>query len=93
MSGDRPKLISTPTSFSQGVARTDARTWGVMAILLVVAVAVVLVANQFYEKKPMFGNAPFGSAPPQQEDRAVPVARPGEVPIVRPGEVPPGPHH
>lgn len=74
MSGDRPKLISTPTSFSQGVARTDMKTWGVMGILFLIALAVVFGLNLFHEKKPMFGNAPFGSAPPQPERlREIPV--------------------
>jgi len=85
MSGDRPKLISTPTSFSQGVARTDMKTWGVMGVLLLIALAVVFTVNFFHEKKPMFGNAPFGSAPPQpQQERVVPVARPGDVPAPPP---------
>jgi hypothetical protein len=70
-----------PTSFSQGVARTDSRTWGVLGILLLVAIGVVLVLNLTVEKKPMFGNAPFGQGQqPAAEDRAVPVARPGEIP-------------
>ncbi|MBI1214026.1 MAG: hypothetical protein GC190_21400 [Alphaproteobacteria bacterium] len=84
MSGDRPRLIWLPTSFSQGVARTDAKTWGVLTILLVIAIAVVVVLNVFHEKKPMFGNAPFGQAPAQQRERVVPVARPGDVPPARP---------
>ena len=85
MSGDRPRLIWLPTSFSQGVARADTNTWIVLGILLVVAIVVVLGLNLTYTKKPMFGDAPFGQAPPQQQqERVVPVARPGEVPPPRP---------
>jgi hypothetical protein len=85
MSGDRPKYISQPTSFSQGVARADMKTWGVLSIVLVIAIAVVLVLNFTYEKTSMFGDAPFGTAPPQQQkERVVPVARPGEAPPPRP---------
>jgi hypothetical protein len=83
MSGDRPKLISTPTSFSQGVARTDLRTWGVMAILFAVALAVVFLLNAVHEKQPMFGDAPFGSAPRQQtEPQSPPGERRREIPVV-----------
>ena len=74
MSDDRPPLISAPTSFSQGVARTDMRTWFVMFVLLVIAIAVVLTLGVFHKKVPMFGNAPFGSAPPPpQRLDAIPV--------------------
>jgi len=77
VSGDRPKLISTPASFSQGVARTDMRTWGVMAILLAIAVAIVLTFGFFHKKVPMFGNAPFGQGrPPAQPQRL------HEIPVV-----------
>ena len=86
MSGDRPRFIWLPTSFSQGVARADTNTWIVLGILLVVAIAAVLVLNLTYEKKSMFGDAPFGQAPPPpRQERAVPVARPGDVPIPPPG--------
>ena len=84
MSDDRPKLISMPMSFGQGVARTDMKTWGVMAILLVIAIAVVLVLGVFHKKQPMFGNAPFGQAP--QHAQPQPTAPPGErlreIPVV-----------
>lgn len=74
MSGDRPKLISMPTSFSQGVARADMKTWGVLSIVLAIAVAVVVLLNLTTEKKSMFGDAPFGKAPPPpQQERVVPV--------------------
>jgi hypothetical protein len=90
MSGDRPKLISAPTSFSQGVARTDMKTWGVMGILLVIAIAAVMLLGVFHEKQPMFGNAPFGQAPPQQQQQPQ-SERLREIPVVRPGELPPPP--
>jgi hypothetical protein len=84
MSGDRPRFIWMPTSFSQGVARTDSKTWGVLTILLVVAIGVVLVLNLTVEKKPMFGNAPFGQGQRQQQERreAIPVvpAHPAPLP-------------
>jgi hypothetical protein len=86
VSGEPPKLISAPISFSQGVARTDMKTWGVMAILLAVAIAVVLTFGLFHKKVPMFGNAPFGSAPPQQQPERL-----REIPVVRP-PAPPPPH-
>ena len=81
MPGDRPKLISTPTSFSQGVARTDTRTWGVMFIILVIAIAAVMLLGVFHKKQPMFGNAPFGQAPPQAQPERL-----REIPVV------PAPH-
>ena len=85
MSGDRPRLISMPTSFSQGVARADMKTWGVLSIVLVIAIVVVVVFNMTYEKKPMFGDAPFGTAKPQPgQERVIPVAPPGSVPAPRP---------
>ena len=87
MSGDRPKLISTPTSFSQGVSRTDMKTWGVMGILFLIALAVVFGLNLFHEKKPMFGDAPFGSAPPQQQQERL-----REIPVVPAHRPPPPPH-
>jgi len=86
MSGDRPKLISMPTSFSQGVARADMKTWGVLSILLAIAVVVVVLFNLTYEKKPMFGDAPFGTAPPPpRQERVIPVAPPGSIPVPPPG--------
>lgn len=95
MSGDPPKLISAPTSFSQGVARTDMRTWLVMAVLLAIAIAVVLTLNTFHEKKPMFGDAPFGTAPQRQQQPQQPDAPPSgerlrEIPVV---PAPPPPAH
>lgn len=84
MSGDRPKYISMPTSFSQGVARADMKTWGVLSIVLVIAIVVVVVFNMTYEKKPMFGDAPFGTAPPPPvKERVVPVAPRGTAPPPR----------
>ena len=53
------------------------RTWGVMAILLIVAIAIVLTFGLFHKKVPMFGNAPFGQGrPPAQTQRL------HEIPVV-----------
>ena len=87
MSGEPPKLISTPTSFSQGVARTDMKTWGVMAILLVIAIAVVLTLGLFHKKVPMFGNAPFGQAPQQPQSQPPQDGR-RDIPVVPSRDVP-----
>jgi len=87
LSDDRPKLISTPTSFSQGVARTDTRTWFVMLAILAVAIAVVLTLGVFHKKQPMFGNAPFGMAPPPRQSQRL-----HEIPVVPVPAQPPKPH-
>ena len=94
MSDDRPRLISTPTSFSQGVARTDTRTWFVMLAILAIAIAAVLTLGLFHKKQPMFGNAPFGRAAPSRQVEPQPPQsqKLDAIPVVRAPPRPAKPH-
>ena len=67
------------------------KTWGVMAILLVIAIAVVLTLGLFHKKVPMFGNAPFGQAPQRQPQSQPPQDGRRDIPVVPSRDVPPPP--
>jgi hypothetical protein len=81
------KLISTPVSVNDGFKRADARTWFVLMIAAVAAVAVVVLINLFVEKpnvrwpsSPARQAAPPAAEPANEEPRSYDVAPPGAVP-------------
>jgi hypothetical protein len=86
MAQDDYKLISTPVSVSDGFKRADGRTWFVLIIAAVAAVAIVVLINLFVEKPNVrwpsspARQAPQAAEPANEEPRSYDVAPPGAVP-------------
>lgn len=81
------KLFSTPVSVSDGFQRADGRTWFVLSIALVAAIAVVVLINLFVEKpgvrwpsSPTQTAPAADTAPASEEPRTYDVAPPSSVP-------------
>jgi hypothetical protein len=78
------RMISTPVSMQDGFRRADGRTWSVLMIAAVIAIAVVVLINLFVEKPKVRWPASPTQAPVAQpssdEPRTYDVAPPGAVP-------------
>jgi len=77
------KLFSTPVSVSDGFQRADGRTWFILSIALVAAIAVVVLINRFVEKPGVrWPSSPTQTtpAPASEEPRTYDVAPPSSVP-------------
>lgn len=65
MAQDEHKLMSTPVSVSDGLKRSDSRTWFVLMVAAAVAVAIVAAVNLFVEKpKISWPSSPTQATPP-----------------------------
>lgn len=80
------KLFSTPVSVNDGFKRSDSKSWTILGIALLVAVAIVAVINLVFEKpKVKWPSSPAQPAaqpaePPPDEPRTYDVAPPARVP-------------
>ena len=73
------KLFTTPVSMNDGFKRSDSKTWGVLGVLLLTAIAVVVLINLFFDKpKLRWPSSPAQQAAPpapqQDEPRTYDVA-------------------
>jgi hypothetical protein len=86
MAQDEHKLMSTPVSVSDGLKRSDSRTWFVLMMAAAVAVAIVAAINLFVEKpKVRWPTSPTQAPPPaaapaSDEPRTYDVAPPSAAP-------------
>jgi hypothetical protein len=79
------KMISTPVSVQDGFRRADGRTWSVLLIGAVIAIAIVVLIDLFVEKPKVRWptsptQAPPAAQPSSDEPRTYDVAPPGAVP-------------
>jgi hypothetical protein len=81
MAQNEHKLFTTPVSVNDGFKRSDGRTWAVLGIVAVVAIAAVVLLNLFVEKPGIrWPSSPAPQATPA-EPRAYDVAPPEPVPV------------
>jgi hypothetical protein len=89
MAQNEHKLFTTPVSVNDGFKRSDGKTWAVLGIVALAAIAVVVLINLFVEKpkvrwpsSPAQQAAPAPQAAPAQPDepRTYDVAPPASVP-------------
>ncbi|NOT41065.1 MAG: hypothetical protein HOP13_11285 [Alphaproteobacteria bacterium] len=81
MAQNEHKLFTTPVSVNDGFKRSDGKTWAVLGIVALVAIATVVLINLFVEKpKVRWPRSPVPqSAPPESvpvEPRTYDVAPP-----------------
>lgn len=78
------KLFTTPVSVNDGFKRSDGRTWSVLGIVALVAIAAVVVINLFVEKRsvrwPTSPAPQAAPAPASEEPRTYDVAPPDTSP-------------
>jgi len=86
------KMFTTPVQLSDGLKRSDAKTWAVLLIVAVIAVVIVVAINLFVERKPVHWPtspktvpAPAAAPDDSNEPRTYEVAPPGAVPPPKSG--------
>ena len=85
MTDQEHKLFVTPVSVADGMKRADGRTWFILMIAAILAIAVVLLINLFVEKPKVKwpdSPRPAATAPAEERDepRTYDVAPPQSVP-------------
>ncbi|MFM9863021.1 MAG: hypothetical protein ACKVRO_05390 [Micropepsaceae bacterium] len=84
MAQNEHKLFTTPVSVNDGFKRSDGKTWAVLGIVALVAIATVVLINLFVEKpKVRWPRSPVPQTAPA-EPKTYDVAPPERVPA-KPG--------
>ena len=81
MAQNEHKLFTTPVSVNDGFKRSDGKTWAILGIVALTAIAVVVLINLFVEKPKV--RWPSSPATPQTapvEPRTYDVAPPEPAP-------------
>lgn len=84
MAQNEHKLFTTPVSVNDGFKRADGKTWAVLGIVALVAIAIVVLINLFVEKPgvrwPSSPTPGPQAAPAEPEPKTYDVAPPERVP-------------